>query len=353
MEENPYGQFLRSELEHLRQAPDAYLYHDHLEEHNSPLYFHQFVDRAAAHGLRYLADVDLFTMVSQNLPKSVAQPLHQVSADLIQLEQYIDFLRNRTFRQSLLCHAQHTPNYQLEPEALTRCFIGSQLRPASADPDLYRAVREHFQGPSGAFAYATNPIVKAALVVLGQAWPQMLPFEDLYAQAQARLAGGRQAGAPPSGDEEPQLKQGLLKFYTINNNLVDLRLRPLGVRTQPGPRPLTRRLARWQAQSGRPVTNLRHEIVDVDKFGRQVLQRLDGQHTQPDLVQALVTVVEAGQLAVWQQKQKATDLGQREQLVSDSVNEQLAHFAGSALLLADTGRVRSGGVSERIMKQPT
>jgi methyltransferase-like protein/2-polyprenyl-3-methyl-5-hydroxy-6-metoxy-1,4-benzoquinol methylase len=338
MQENPYGQFLRSELELLRNQPDAYLYHDHLEENNSPLYFHQFVERAAAHGLRYLADVDLYTMVSHNLPEQVAQPLHRVSADLLQLEQYLDFLRNRTFRQTLLCQAPQTPNYSLEPEALTHFFIGSQLKPASPQADLHRSIREHFQGPSGATAFATNPIVKAALVVLGQAWPQMLLFRDLYAQAKALLAGVPRAAVPPSEDQELQLRQGLLKFYTINNSLVDFRLHPLGVSTQPGPRPAARLLARWQAQSGRPVTNLRHEIVEVDNFGRQLLQRLDGQHSQGDLVQALIEVVEAGQLPVWQQKQNVADHRQREQLVSDSVQEQLERFARSALLLANATR---------------
>src|SRR5579884_704126 len=71
MEQNPYGQLLRSEFETLHRQQDAYLFHDHLEEQNNPVYFHQFVERAAAHGLRYLADATVHTMNARNFPPHV------------------------------------------------------------------------------------------------------------------------------------------------------------------------------------------------------------------------------------------------------------------------------------------
>jgi SAM-dependent methyltransferase/methyltransferase-like protein len=282
MEQNPYGQFLRSELEQLRRADDAYLFHDHLEEHNSPVYFHQFVERAAGHGLRYLADVDLCTMEFRNLPPQVGQVLGRVSGDLIQLEQYMDFLRNRTFRRSTLCRAHHTPRYRLEPAALVPLFIGSALQPSSPRPDLGPSVREDFRGPTGSSAFSIHPVVKAALLVLGEAWPQVLSFAELCARARARL-GGEAATV----EDAQQVGQALLTFYTIAADLVEFRPRPLRVAARPGPRPLARPLARWQAGTGRSVINLRHEFVAVDDFGRQVLRRLDGQHTRQAVAQEL------------------------------------------------------------------
>ncbi len=38
-QDGPYGLFLREQLDHLRELPDAYLFHEHLEECNTPLYF--------------------------------------------------------------------------------------------------------------------------------------------------------------------------------------------------------------------------------------------------------------------------------------------------------------------------
>src|SRR5262249_21483653 len=227
----------RSELEMLRQMPDAYLFHDHLEEHNSAIYFHQFIERAAAHQLLYLADADLYTMVRENLPGQVGPVLQRVCNDLIQLEQYMDFLRNRMFRQTLLCHAHHTPNYRLEPGILAPFFFGSSLRPVSSRPDLHSSIREEFRSPSGASAFSIYPIVKAALVALGEAWPRFLSLEELCSQARAKLDGAAIPNAATRAADKQQVEEALLKFYTGAGDLVDFRLRPLRVTKHPGPKP--------------------------------------------------------------------------------------------------------------------
>jgi SAM-dependent methyltransferase len=334
MEENPYGQFLRSELEAIRREHDSYLLHDHLEEHNNPLYFHQFVERAAGHGLRYLAEVPLSTMNSRNFPPQVGEALQRVSSDLIQLEQYMDFLRNRMFRQTLLCHARHTPDYRLQPPILAPYFIGSPLKPRSPRPDLGPGVREDFVSPSGSGAWSIHPIVKAALLVLGDAWPEALAWRDLFTQARARLDGGPTQYEATMRGEERQLGQALLLYYSTAPDLVEFRVRRLPVTTQPGPRPQTRPLARWQARSGRPLTNLRHELVVADGFGRQVLQRLDGQHTLPAVAEKLAALVQGGQLTIEQGGEKITQPDQVTRIVNQVLEQQLAQFARRALLIA-------------------
>ena len=55
-QDGPYPTLLKSELESVRRQADHYLFHEHLEEVNDPLYFHQFVAMAKAHGLRYLGE---------------------------------------------------------------------------------------------------------------------------------------------------------------------------------------------------------------------------------------------------------------------------------------------------------
>jgi methyltransferase-like protein/SAM-dependent methyltransferase len=334
MAENPYGQFLRSELESLRQAPDSYLFHDHLEENNNPLYFHQFIERASSHGLRYLADADVCMMNPQNLAPQVAQALGRVSNDLIQMEQYMDFLRNRTFRQTLLCRASHTPSYTTDPKVLTPFFISSPLLPASPHANLNPSVREDFRRPTGSTAFSLYPIVKAALLVLGEAWPRTYSLLELFCAARAKLDNEGIKDVVTAAEQEQQLRTALLKYYTISQDLVDFRLRPLAVTTQSGPQPLARPLARWQASSGRPVTNLRHEFVAVEAFGRQVLQRLDGQHTRAAVVQELAAQVSNGQLTIQQSVEIVSQPQRVGQALLESVEKQLDHFGRSALLLA-------------------
>src|SRR5262249_25122920 len=70
-ENNAYAKLLRSELDPLRQAPDYYILHEYLADINEPLYFSQFVERAYAHGLQYLADAEFATMLALRFPPQV------------------------------------------------------------------------------------------------------------------------------------------------------------------------------------------------------------------------------------------------------------------------------------------
>jgi methyltransferase-like protein len=246
----------------------------------------------------------------------------------------MDFLRNRTFRQTLLCHAQHTPNYRLDPGILAPFFVGSSLRPVSPLPDLHSVIREDFRGPSGSSAFSIYPIVKAALVALGEAWPRFLSFEELCSLARAKLDGEAIPNPETREEDKKLVEQSLLQFYTLASDLVEFRLRPLRVTTQPGPSPLARPLARWQAKSGRSATNLRHESVNLDDFGRQVLSRLDGRHTRPEMVRELVGLVADGQLTVQQDGERITEPRRIEQAMVQLLDLQIDQFARQALLPA-------------------
>ncbi len=97
-----YSRFTNELLNQLSQLPESFLFKEFIEEENEPLYFHQFLKRA--HGLEYLGDAFVQTMVIED--------------DLIHQEQLMDFIRNRHFRHTLLCH-QGTPlNRTLSPDLL-------------------------------------------------------------------------------------------------------------------------------------------------------------------------------------------------------------------------------------------
>ena len=104
--DTPYQRMLQSELKHLGQMEDYYLHHEHLEENNQPLYFHEFARRLAVSGLQYLGDADFSTMVSSNFSAEVSKTLQELGAhDIVQMEQYMDFVRCRYFRKTLICRS--------------------------------------------------------------------------------------------------------------------------------------------------------------------------------------------------------------------------------------------------------
>src|SRR5262249_44167217 len=98
-----YASLLRRENELVNEYTDAYFYHDHLEEVNEPVYFHQFAAGAAARGLQFVGEVESNPML-QTLSAEARATLDRLAGTIIEAEQYLDFIRNRPFRRTLLCH---------------------------------------------------------------------------------------------------------------------------------------------------------------------------------------------------------------------------------------------------------
>jgi len=105
-ENSPYGMYLAGELKLLASTADSYIAHEHLERWNTPAYFYQFIERAARHDLQYLGEAEFGTMVVKNFAAPVATALSRGIRDVVRMEQYMDFIRNRMFRSTLLCHRE-------------------------------------------------------------------------------------------------------------------------------------------------------------------------------------------------------------------------------------------------------
>ena len=126
-------------------------------------------------------------MLPGNLPREVESVLHMVSSDIVHLEQYMDFLRNRMFRQTLICHDSVTPSYTLRPERLVNLYVWAQLRPARETPNLVSTEPEAFLGEGGMALKTAEPLLKTAMAYLGEIWPRAVRFSDLLGTARERL----------------------------------------------------------------------------------------------------------------------------------------------------------------------
>ena len=286
-QDNAYGMLLQSELEGLRNAPDHYILHEHLEDINEPLYFHQFAQRAADHGLQYLAEADFSSMLVSNLPPEVSETLQHISSDVIRQEQFMDFLRNRTFRQTLLVRDGLQVQRRVASERVKALWISADLSPVNRTPDLKTQREESFSGANGGLLKTPNPVTKAAMRVLARQWPAALSFTDLLAQALALL------GKPGEADDRPDklnsetiLASDILQCHVAG--LLELHACPSPFVVAPGDRPLASPLARWQAANQRSfVTTLRHEPRQTDTLTGQLLQLLDGTRSLQAIENAL------------------------------------------------------------------
>ncbi len=326
-ENSAYARMLKSELDVVRRKPDYYILHDHLEQNNEPIYFHQFVERAAKHGLRYLCDADFGKVLAANFPAEVRQTLARIAPDVIRQEQFIDFLRNNTFRQSLLVHEQRMVDRNLTPDRLASLWISGALQPVGAPTDVRSGAAQEFRSARGVSFRTAVPITKAAATVLGERWPEATAFDDLLAQARTRLGTQRAPSAAGDG-ERAALAADLLRIFA--GGLFELHAMPSPFATRVGERPCASALARLQARHTTTVTNLRHESVHIDENVGRLLQLIDGTRTRDEIGRVLfdwTPVAEAGN------RPRAAPSG----VMRERVGDVLQRLSKAALLLATAG----------------
>ena len=253
-----YAKFLAEEKARVDEMEDSFLLHDLLEVENHPVYVDDFLARAGQAGLQFISEANVAASREENFSPEARRQLAAMD-DTVAREQRIDFVLNRSFRQTLLCAGGATVRRRIAPEWLNDLYLASAMRPMGKDPDGAPG-EAFFATPDGGRIGMTAPNAIAALNHLTVAWPGFMAFRDV-----AETVGDAAIVAQLVVDLYPR-------------NWLDLLSRPASFTTAPGAWPMATALARWQAQQGELVTDLRHRSVTItDGFTRQLLPYLDGQ----------------------------------------------------------------------------
>ena len=331
--ETPYGMLLRQQAEAMRKEADAYLFHEYLEDNNQAFYFHEFADAAARHGLAFLGEADLGDMLVSKFPPEVAHTLQRVAKDIISMEQYMDFVRNRMFRQTLLVHQGAPIQRNIDGRVLAGLRVNSATQPDSEQPVLAQGVSETFTAPNGAKQMIYDALTKGALVVLGEQWPRCFLFEELYELTLQRVR--REIGdAPIPDDDLKSFGDRILQAYAAR--ILELRVAPLRIVLEASERPVASPVARYQLQNGtRSVTNLRHEPIELPELARQMVMLLDGTRDLEALSREIVKLGHAGKIGVREQEDgpAVTDPARLELLLRELVVDHLPRVARVSLLM--------------------
>jgi SAM-dependent methyltransferase len=325
-----YHRALRERIEDLRPHVDAYLFHEYLEDVNEPVYFRDFAERAAAHGLQYL-DEAVPTPLPSAIGAEVLDAVEALPVDALDREQYLDFLRGRSFRRGLLCHAGLPLSGPPSAEALTGLCLSGLAWPAADRPDVESDALEQFRTQDGKSGATDDPVLKAALTHLAGVWPQTVRFSDLWARVAARLGQASEPARSSLGHGAAWLAEGLLGCYQAG--LLDLHLQGRRFAVTVGERPVASPLARLQAAGGSVVANLCHRPTDLGQFERATLRRLDGTRDRTALLEALADLVVQGQLVIRADGQPLREPAQVRRILELSLPRCLEGLASKALLL--------------------
>ncbi|HVS70768.1 MAG TPA: class I SAM-dependent methyltransferase [Phycisphaerae bacterium] len=328
--EKLYTHLLRQEREQLRGKPQPYVLHEYFETHNQPLYFHQFMAHAATHGLQFLGEAEFHTLFPlSGLPNDPEPAIQAIAADILEVEQYRDFLRNRHFRQTLLTHREVRVDRYLPAERMAGMFVASALKPNQPDAAPDAAITFSREALSTTSA---DPLFKSAMLHLAEIYPAFARFEELYAIAAARL--GRTPAPNPLADPEARTLAGaFLRTYAAG--AIELSVCAPRYTTQIAQRPAAPLFTRLMAADGDEiVTNLRHESYKPRKFERHLLPLLDGTRNRTALAADILTLATNGTLHFSQNDQPLTTPDQLRPAIEDALNEYLPRLAVRAFLLA-------------------
>ncbi len=327
---SPYRRMLESELKQLDKMTDHYLHHEYLEEHNQPLYFHQFAKKLSVNGLQFLGEAEFSTMISTNFSPEVAATLHELGAhDIVQMEQYMDFVRCRYFRKTLICHAGLRLDRKIDIETVKQMLLASC---ATAKPNasvLAPGEPLVFETRAGNKLTCRATLTKLAMGALARSWPMPMSFDDLFTQC-TREAEDSGLQETPARDEN-FLAGELLTGMCAGT--VEWRVAPPPFTTAIGDRPATTALARLQATQGYRVTNLRGESVTLDEIHRQALRNLDGTTDRVRLAGLLMERLRAGQFSLYRDNDRSpvTEEAEMRELLDSALDKVLVNLARQAL----------------------
>lgn len=262
--------YLEMEVQRILARPPSYLAHEFLEPQNHAVTLHEFVDRAAAAGLRYLCNTDLMAGNPDSYDR-IGAVIEDLCDDPVSREQYLDFVTNRAFRQSLLCRDDAPPT-AMDRARITRLYLVADLAPPP-QLDLQRSSRQVFHAADGTEQEIRHPLSKAALALLHEAYPHGMRYADLLdgAAQQVRLCGD-----PGAAGEADAARKELFDLVVLQH-VEALPESPTGGISSAGAYPSVGALAREQAAQGwTHLATCTHRALDIDDFARALIMRLDG-----------------------------------------------------------------------------
>lgn len=322
----PYTLYLKGEFERLSGRSLESLYHDEMSEVFAPLYFHQFMEQARQHDLQFLGEADYYDMVPRGLTSKAVELLDRIGDDVLLREQYLDFMRGRYFRKTLLCHPHISLNRKLTSDCVKSYSISTFAMPESTTPNYDPGAKESFKNNAGGTLTSADPLARALLWFLLDKHPERVPFEPLTAEVESRAR--QKFGFVPKPDQNVAADIAEFTWVIYRAGLLDLHIYSPPYARNVSDRPLASPLARWQAWRGDIVATLHHRTLQLQTaVHRGLLALLDGSRDRAALRADLLQVFASGKLILPDEEGKP--IGDPS-LIGKAIDDQLEEFLRKA-----------------------
>lgn len=318
----------------VRNAGGYYLLHEFLEPCNAPCYFKEFAARAAEKGLAYLADAEPSTMFVQNYAEQVREPLlRECGGSQILMEQYLDFLVNRTFRQTLLVKQARAGDirYRLDAARVRGLEFAGVFTPTDGRPLALDGEEQSCTALRNVTVRLRLPVQKALAQVLDARYPASMAPAALVDAVVERTG-------TPRASVEPVVLAMLEELLIVG--AVRIRRTPVAtaaaVSAAPRALPSVRAAPGLALAAGPAATacNQWHDPVALSPLERSLLPLLDGAHSHEMLAEHLAAEVRADRLRFVQDDRPLTDPAALVAFARTQVAAGLEGLRRKALLVA-------------------
>lgn len=326
---SPYAQVLTNEASLLAKQNDHYLRHDHLEENNVQYYFHEFMTEAQKNNLQYLADSTVSTMYLGNMPPKVVDKLKEVN-DIVRTEQYMDYITNRRFRSTLLCHNSVKLNRTINNEDITKFNMTFNIVPekpiTSIDLNSLESEKFFYNGNKDNSLSSSSPYMKAILYTFSEHIGNPMSFNTIVTDANKKL----------HDNKLNEIKEELLA------NALKLVLQGyITITTQSGrgevklDKPKASKLIMYQVSntSNTWVTNLRHEVLAINLFEKYALKYMDGKNDRKNIIELIIKHMDSGEIVLSRDDKKIEDHDEIRKELEAFLEPTLAKFVANAFLV--------------------
>lgn len=270
LEGDLYGSYIKESLRRFKDSHPAYLFHEYLEEHNSAVRFSDLMEQVELHGLKFVAETKAAMMSADDLGEDVQEYLGRLGDDIITREQCLDVIRNRVFRETLLCKGHHSLKRDLKASVFKSLHFVSD----------YRYVRDTHQGSE------FREVTEGNLVTTPR---------DEHARALTFIGSAGYAGAPFSALCDELRREGSLEIderivmhmvvRLWRAGFVDVALERSPITTKIQGIARVSEVARYQvAQEQGPVIALQHRSCGLSALERQIIAMSDGQRSFEDIL---------------------------------------------------------------------
>jgi methyltransferase-like protein len=246
------------------------------------------------------------------------------------LGQYSDFVRNRMFRQTLLTHREQKIDRNLTPARIADAYFrGRFTLEGEATLNLNSGVSVVFKSTSGHTIQTSEPLFKALLVSLSEAFPGSLSVPQLMERCQQRL----QVQLLGQGEVTTATSErlGLLLIQMILSGGLDFSYQPDRFVSTVSAAPTITAWARYQASLGKHVTTLRHDVLRIGKLEQNILPLLDGTRSPEQIIAATAELIQRGVLQMNSQQPLTAE--QADKALRAIVANLLKQFAAQGLLI--------------------